>query len=141
MKRLVVLLLLVFLCGCSAMQIRQIFLGMSAEDVENSEKKYAKTLDLDAAYCYKTALKSVKDMQARTIHEKPEEYFIVANRFDKAYTLCIDTTELGILIVPLEDDKSRIEVASGNYSLARFVSEELFRKLQEQEKLHKEGKR
>lgn len=141
MKKLVVLLLLVFLCGCSAMQIRQLFLGMSAQDVENSEKKYTKTLDLDVAYCYKTALEFVKDMQARAIREKPEEYFILANRFDKAYTLCIDTTELGILIVPLSGGKSRIEVASGDYSLARFVSEELFKKLQEQEKLHKEGKR
>jgi len=112
---------------------------MSAEDVEKAEKKYAKTFDLDAAYCYEKALEAVGGMKAHAIRQKPEKYFIVANKFDKAYTLCVDTTALGILIVPLEDNKSSIEVASGNYGLAEFVSENIFGKLEEREKPSKEG--
>ncbi len=141
MKILVILFLLVFLPGCSAMQIRELFMGMSVEDVKNAEKQYAKTFDLGAAYCYEQALESVKDMQARPLREDREKYFLTANRFDNAYTLCIDTTQLGILIVPLGDGKSGVEIASGDYGLAKFVSEKLFSRLAEQEKLHAEGKR
>jgi len=140
MKRFLILLLLVSLCGCSMAQIRKAFLGMSAQDVENAKKKYTKIFDLDADYCYDKTLELITDMQARLLGKNRESYFFTANRFDRAYPLCIDTTALGVLIVPLEPGKSSVEVASGNYDLARFVSEKLYAELLEQEKLYGEGK-
>jgi len=141
MKKLIIPLLLVFLCGCSGAQIRELFLGMSVEDVQNAGRKYTETFDLRPAYCYEKALESVREMGAQPLHEDRKKYFITANRFDNTYKLCIDTTQLGILITPLEDGKSVVEVASGDYSLAKFVSERLFDKLTAQKKPPVKGER
>jgi len=141
MKKLITPLLLIFLCGCSMTQVRDFFMGMSVEYVKNAETKYAKTFDLGAAYCYEKTLAFIHGMKAQLLNEDRKKYFLCANRFDYAYTLCLDTTQLGILITPLENGKSLVEVASGNYNLAQFVSEKLFSKLTEPEKTDTEGKR
>ena len=57
--------------------------------------------------------------------------FISANRFERFYEFCIDTTQLGILVTPITEKKTRVEVYSGNYNLAKFVSKELFKSLGE----------
>jgi len=133
MKILVVILLLTALCGCSGTQIRELFLPMSVQDLTASRVKYSKTFDMEPSRCFERTLAALEKMQAQVIHESPEKYFIVANRFDKSYVLCIDTTQTGILITPEEENRIRVDVASGNYDLAKFVSGELFESLEKKE--------
>ena len=133
MKRFVILLLLAS-CSCSYPQIKDAVMGMTPDYVERFEKKYTKTFDLEASTCFNEALGVLKEMKAHMRRMNRKEYFIVAVDLDKAYEFCIDTTEVGMLINPLGPGRSEVIVASGNYDLARFVSERLFERLGKRKK-------
>ena len=131
MKKLLAILVLITLCGCSGTQIRELFLPMSLYDFKVAKEKYASTFNMEPSDCFERITDILQGMQARVIYSDPKEFFLVANRFDKAYRLCIDTTQVGMLVTPTEENKIRLEVTSGNYDLAKFVSVELAGKLQE----------
>jgi len=131
MKKLLVILLFIGLCGCSGTQIRELFLPMSVYDFKNAKEKYGSTFEMEPSHCFEKTTDILQGMQARVIYSDPKGFFLVANRFDKSYRICIDTTQVGILITPTGSGKVRLEVASGDYDLAKFVSGELVGKLQE----------
>jgi len=131
MKKLLAILLLITLCGCSGTQIRELFLPMSIDDFKSAKEKYGSTFDMEPSQCFEKTMNILQGIEAQVIYSDPKEFFLVANRFDKSYRLCIDTTQVGMLITPTESGKVRLEVASGDYDLAKFVSGELVTKLQE----------
>ena len=96
---------------------------------KDAKEKYASTFDMKPSHCFERTTDILQGMQARVIYSDPKEFFLVANRFDRSYRLCIDTTQVGMLITPMEKNKIRLEVTSGDYDLAKFVSGELFGKL------------
>ncbi|MFC1576437.1 hypothetical protein ACFL3J_02065 [Candidatus Omnitrophota bacterium] len=128
MKKLIIALA-VFLCGCSTMQIGELFFGMSIQDLKETGKKYTETFSKSPSECFDETIVVLQRMNAKILHKNPGQHFIVANRFNTAYELCIDTTELGVLINAVDNNKSEVVVASGNYSLAEFVSKKVFTRL------------
>ena len=131
MKKLIAILVLITLCGCSGTQIRELLLPMSLYDFKAAKEKYASTFNMEPSDCFERITDILQGMQAQVIYSDPKEFFLVVNRFDKSYRICIDTTQVGMLITPTESGKVRLEVASGDYDLAKFVSGELTGKLQE----------
>jgi len=121
--------MLVFLAGCSTVQIGHLFFGLTPNDVKTSEQKYEESFNKSASYCYEKSIEALNAMPANILHRDANQHFIVANKFEMAFPLCIDTTELGILVTESGENKATVEIASGNYSLAEFVSKELFKKL------------
>jgi len=113
------------------MEVRQQFLGMSRWDVEESKKKHEASFDINADLCFENIIKILRTMGALIPHQDKEHYFIEAYRFNEAFKPCIDTTEVGILMKPEAENKTRVIIVSDNYYLADFVSKEIFKKLKE----------
>jgi len=130
MKKFIIILL-IFLCGCSSTQIRQEIFGMNRQDVEMAEKKFEEVFDLGVEACFDKILKSIKDSGANVHKQDRKDYFIVAYQFNLVFKPSIDTTEVGILLKPGAENKTRVIVASGNYYLAQFVSGKLFKELKQ----------
>ncbi|MDD5173523.1 MAG: hypothetical protein WC419_06960 [Candidatus Omnitrophota bacterium] len=124
MKKLLAALLLVGLCGCSATQLRQEFFGYSMNDVKNSKTKQVRDFDMNASDCIANIKVILKDMGAIAREDKRNQY-IVADNFQGVFRSSIDTTQVGILITSISENKCRVEIASGNIDLAAFVAKEI----------------
>jgi len=130
-KHIIVTVLLVFLTGCTFPVIREVLLGMSSGYVENAPEKYTKVFEKTPLFCYEKTIEAVNGMNAKVEHKDSHKYFIVADRFEKVFPFCIDTTKVGILIKSPGEGKAEVMVASGNYNLAEFVADKIFKKLGE----------
>jgi hypothetical protein len=124
MKKLLAALLLVGLCGCSATQVRQEFVGYSMNDVKNSKNKQVKDFDMSSTDCIVKIKDVLKDMGAIAREDERNQY-IVADNFQNVFRSTIDTTQVGILVISTSDSKCRAEIASGNIDLAAFVAKEI----------------
>lgn len=124
MKKLLAALLFVGLCGCSMSQLRQEFIGYSMNDVKNSGNKQVQDFDMSASDCIVKIKDVLKDMDA-VVREDKRNLYIVADNFQKVFRSTIDTTQVGILVIPTSEDKCRVEIASGNIDLAAFVAKEI----------------
>ena len=123
MKWISVILILV-LCGCSAAQVRQEFLGYSANDVRNSRTKHVQAFDMSTADCIAKIKDVLKDMEAIAREDERNQY-IVADNFQGVFRSTINTTQVGILVTSVSEGKCRVEIASGNIGLAEFVAKEI----------------
>lgn len=127
-KKILTALLLVGLCGCSATQLRQEFIGYSINDVKTSKNKQAQSFNMSASDCIKKIKDMLKDMQA-VVRENGRKQYIAADNFQNAFRSAIDTTPVGILVISRGANKCDVEIASGNIGLAAFVSGEVSKKL------------
>lgn len=122
--RFIAVILMLLLCGCSAAQLRQEFIGYSINDVKNSKNKQVLNFDMIADDCIMKIKDVLNDMGA-IIRENRRKKYIVADSFEGVFRSTIDTTQVGILVIPTSEDKCRVEVASGNIALAEFVAREI----------------
>jgi len=113
--------------GCSSVDLRHTFWGISPEDASLMAAKYSQVFDKSSQALWDETLSILdKDMQALIDKQDKKTNFIVAYRFDKAYPAVIDTTVVGIQIIPKEGGKNEVVVFSDNAHLAKAVSVELF---------------
>ena len=117
-------ILVVLLCGCSAAQVRQEFVGYSINDVKSSKTKQVLNFDMSAADCIAKIKDVLKDMEA-IVREDERNQYILADNFQRVFRSTIDTTQVGILVTSVSDGKCRVEIASGNIDLAAFVAKEI----------------
>ena len=122
--RLVAVLLAMLLCGCSATQVRQEFLGYSMNDVKNARNKQVRDFDMSTADCIAKIKDVLKDMGS-IVREDERNQYIVADNFEGAFRSTINTTQVGILVTSVGESKCRVEIASGNIDLAAFVAKEI----------------
>jgi len=128
MKKLLVALLLIGLCGCSAAQMRQEFIGYSPNDVRASKNKHVLSFDMSASDCI-TKIKDVFKKMGAIVRESRRRQYILADNFQNVFSSTIDTTQVGVLVISTTANKCNVEIASGNLGLAVFVSEEISKKL------------
>ena len=128
MKRLMAVLLIFGLCGCSGTQVRQEFLGMSVTDVKNSNTRQTQQYDISSDECLAKIREVLKEMKA-IVREDAKQKFIRVDNLQKAFHSSIDTTQVGILVTSWEVNKSQVDVASGNTDLAIFVSKTILEKI------------
>jgi hypothetical protein len=130
MKRIVTILLLLSLCGCSMAQLRQEVMGISVSDVKNSKTRQTQQYNVPAEACLTKIRDILAEMKA-IVREDERNNFIVADNLSKAFRPCIDTTQVGILVTAWENNKSQVDVASGNPDLAVFISGRISEKIKE----------
>jgi len=116
------------LCGCSATQFKQEFIGYFASDVKASENKHVLNFDMSASDCITKIKDLLKNMQA-IIRENRRMQYIEADNFQNVFDSTIDTTQVGILVISTPADKCEVQIASGNLGLAAFVSDEISKNL------------
>lgn len=127
---LVLFLCVFFVFGCSGYQIKQMTLGMSASDVEKFSKKYEKIFTQTKDYCFDKSLAALKRLDTDITKRKRKDGFILASGFDHSFEPAIDTTEVGILIKPIDQKNTKVTVVSDSGILAEFVSKEVFKDIQ-----------
>lgn len=120
----VIIIPVLLLCGCSAAQLRQEFIGYFANDVKNSKNKQVQSLDMSADDCVTKIKDILRDMKA-IVRENRARRYIVADNFQHVFRSAIDTTQAGIIVTPKDAAKCDVEVASSNKDLAIFVSKEI----------------
>ncbi len=130
MKRLMIMLMILSMSGCSPAELRKEILGMSMQDAKSAERKYARTFNKDVSLCFAKSLDVLKQLNSYVLRADKKRNFILACDFSNAVKFCIDSTQVGILIKRQDADKTQIEVVSQNYHLAEFVSAKLFAALE-----------
>jgi hypothetical protein len=124
-----IVLMLVFLAGCSSAQYRKEFMGISPGDVTGAPSKYTKVIEMSLAECFDKTRAILNEMRATIIKHDKNNYFIAADQFGTFFHSCVNTTEVGILFKEVEANKTRAEVASDNPNLAGAVASKLFTEL------------
>jgi hypothetical protein len=104
----------------------RVALGTSTSALENEKVRYSKIFDKDIAYCYKETLEALKKWGAVVFLQRDKDC-IIAVKLDRIFNSCIDTTEVGIFFKEIGPDKTQVDVTSLNYQLGQFVSENLFK--------------
>jgi len=130
MFKYLIVISLIFLVGCSPIEAYRKIVGTSTEALEYHEPRFEKLFDKSYSEAYDQIVDIIKHEFKATIFV--EDYYegrILALHFDKFFTSCIDTTEVGIFIFEPEKDKVRVEVASLNSALGKFVADKLFAEL------------
>ena len=128
-----------FLSGCSARH----FLGhisgtYVSQPKEGEEGRYSRSFDCSYSVCYEEVQKILKEMGVVIFIKDKKGHMFSAMYFDKIYKHCIDTTEVGIFFKEIAPWKIQVDVACGDYNLAKFASKEIFSHLEKN--LHLENK-
>lgn len=92
--------------------------------------RYIKTFDYPYHTCFERSEAILEGMGASIRYKSKRKHKILAWYFDKIYDTCIDTTKVGVYFKELSPQKTQVDVACGNYGLAKFVSDELFKELE-----------
>lgn len=120
--KLILIICLVFLTGCATKaEVRRFIFGMNLSDFENSEKKFSQTVDKNIDKTYADILEYVKKCRAVINVKEDNDYFLVLYKFDRLFAASIDTTEVGVKLNKVDENKTEISIASDNYELAKFV--------------------
>ena len=104
-------------------------LGISVQGLKHQkEGRYSLQCDLKYKDCYDKVLTKIKKLNALVFLENKKEYSIGASNFNSAFPRCLDATEVGIFFETRET-QTKIDVASKNYHLAKFIHDELLSEL------------
>lgn len=131
MKWIAVILAL-SLCGCSAAQVREEFIGLSIKNVQDAKNKQVETYDMSSSECFSKIKDAIAGMKGTIAWEDRTRLYVIALDFNKAFRSSINTTQVGILTTSLGPGKSQVEIASGNNDLAMFVSKEISKRLKDE---------
>lgn len=127
--RIALLVLLIFLAGCSGKQMREEFVGLSIEDVKTSPHNYTREVALGAYASFEKTKEVINTLNGSIRYEHYIKLFIISDNFNKIFTNCTDTTQVGIVITPISEKRSELTVYSGNYYLGNFVFTKLIENL------------
>ncbi|MBN1354146.1 MAG: hypothetical protein JW994_05730 [Candidatus Omnitrophica bacterium] len=124
----------VFLSGCCRLEhlvdyVEGIYVNQPAEGTGG---RYIRVFDSPRDVCYDKVLDILKEIKVQVRHKSTKEKSILAWYFNNIYGNCIDTTKVSIFFKELTPGKTQVDVACGNYDLAKFASDEIFSRLEKQ---------
>jgi len=97
---------------------------------EGTPGRYIETFDYSYPICFEKALGTLKELGVAVRYKSVKKRTILAWYFDGIYDRTIDTTKVGIYFKKITPEKTQVDVACGNYGLAKFASEKIFQGLQ-----------
>lgn len=97
---------------------------------EGTGGRYVKIFDLPYSDSFDRAAQAVVEMGGSFRFKSRKRRTILAWYFDKVFVGAIDTTKVGIYFKEIEPGKTQIDIACGNYELAKFVSDRVFARLE-----------
>ena len=133
MKKFIPLLLsALLLSGCVAIQnIPEYIAGTYVrQPEEGTGGRYIKIFNLPYSDSFDRAEQAVVEMGGSFRFKSRRKRTILAWYFDKVFAGAIDTTKVGIYFKEIDPGKTRIDIACGNYELAKFVSDRVFARLE-----------
>lgn len=129
-KVTVVFFAISLILGCSPQETARV-LGFGVGRFKSRGKTYTQVIDKDFFSTYNKTLDILSAMEAVSYRKNRKRGFIVASNFSKSYGgRCIPSTEVAIFFSEVDYDRTKVEVASLNFSLADFVAQHIFSQLQ-----------
>jgi len=128
---IVAVLGMVSVFGCSGLSRMGDYIAGTyvTQPPEGTPGRYIEMIDLPYEECYEKALVTVKKIGVSVRHASKKKGTILAWYFDKIYDKCIDTTKVTIYFKEITPQKTQVDVACGNYHLAEFAAERIFKGL------------
>jgi len=121
---------ILILSGCSPQETARL-LGIGLTHFKASGKTYTQIIDQDFFSTYSRTIDILSAMEAVSYRKNRKRGYIVASNFSKSYGgRCIPSTEVAIFFSEVGSNRTKVEVSSLNFSLADFVSQQLFSQLQ-----------
>ena len=119
------LIFLLFFVSCAPLEISRL-LGVGTRPFREQGKVYSKVFDMDYFSCYGQITQKLKKMGVSFYREGKKEGFLITTGFNNIFPQCNESTEVAIFFIELENLKTRVEVASLNYSLAEVAASKIF---------------
>ncbi|MFA5271477.1 MAG: hypothetical protein WC412_03940 [Candidatus Omnitrophota bacterium] len=122
--------------GCSAStELRKIIFGTSLHDFDTAEKKYKKIFEMKPEDCFKRVHDIFAQKHVIFVKSDFKNKLIAAYGFTdyfkpKPDQTEINTTEVGVLFKEVSEGETEVIVISDDFSLAGFIADELFKKLE-----------
>jgi len=131
-KIIPILVCALFFSGCAGLlNIPDYIAGTYVnQPAEGTAGRYSKNFDLPYPVLFEKTEEALKDMGVSIRYKNRKKHTIMAWYFDAIYDNCIDTTKVSVFFKEIEQNKTKVDVACGNYGLAKFASSRLFDSLE-----------
>ena len=97
---------------------------------EGTGGRYIKVFNGSYDDCYEEVQNILNEMDVPIRYKNKKKHTIMAWYFDEIFDNCIDTTKVSIFFKEATPEKTRIDIACGNYGLAKFASDKIFSRLE-----------
>ena len=122
--------LLFFVSSCAVLDMPFRAAGVSNAKFENETTgRFEKEFALGKKDCFDKTLVILKELKARVTRKNYKKGHIIAFDFAKNFDYCLDSTEVGIFIEELEENKIKVSVVCNNSLLAKNFSNKYFEML------------
>jgi len=112
--------------SCAVLDYPKRIAGYSTANFEIEQKgKFSIKTNLSAQKAYNKCNLFLFEKSIQTNFKNDKRMYVVASKFSLLYEYCLDSTEVGFFVHPLEEETSEIQVISNNSKLAKFVYEQL----------------
>jgi len=123
--KIILLIFLLFCISCAPLEVSRL-LGVGTRPFKEQGKVYSKVFDKDFFSCYAHITKRLKKMGVSFYRGRKKKNFLITTGFNSIFSQCSESTEVAIFFTEIENLKTRVEVASLNYSLSEFAASKIF---------------
>ena len=124
-----ILIVLLFFVGCSPFEFARL-IGTGTKIFREKGKVYDKTFNKNFFSSYDETVLILRKLGTHFYRGERKKGFIVVTHFNESYRFCTESTEVAVFFKEIGKTKTLIEVASLNYSLAEYASEQIFNGLE-----------
>lgn len=124
-KLVLCVVILFFLPGC----IGNFWGSYVGQPREGQQGRYSRSFNCPYNVCFGETLEILKEIGATIFSKSQKKGIISAMHFGRVYRNYVDTTEVKIFFKKIDSEKTKIDVACGNYGLAEAVSQKIFSEL------------
>ena len=123
----IVFIISVLFCSCaSLLDIPKKVAGYSISHFEaETDGKFEFDSNLPAKKAYNKCNLFIFENNLKTNFKSDKKLYVVASQFSLIFENCLDSTDVGFFVYPIDDNSSKIEVVSNNSLLAKFVYNKL----------------
>lgn len=104
-------------------------MGVGVKPFKVKGKVYSQNFEEDIFDCYYQIKEIIKGSEAIIYRGSPNKGFIISFGYTDIFPSASHSTEVAVFFNWLDENKTEIEVSSLNHNLAKFISEKIFKKL------------
>lgn len=124
MKNFITLLIIPLLfCSCASLiDLPKKAAGYSISHFEKEKNgRFEFISSISAQKAYNKCNLFIFENNLKTNFKSNKKLYIVASQFSLIFEHCLDSTDVGFFVYPIDDNSSKIEIISNNSLLAKFV--------------------
>jgi hypothetical protein len=123
----IVFIISALFCSCaSLLDLPKKAAGYSISHFEKeTDGKFEFNSVLIAKKAYNKCNLFIFENNLKTNFKNDKKLYVVASQFSLIFENCLDSTDVGFFVYPIDDNSSKIEVVSNNSLLSKFVYDKL----------------